>query len=400
MKPPARPGSQPRSACVSAAVGIALFFGLFASTSSAVGFGEPEFEVWWGQVYVDVGYPPEDFEAPWSWQPFEVALWYDMRRDHVSGYLGLVVSNSLAMDHSVYLGIMSFLRRPTEMSDRAGIAAVHASRIDSYPELPEQSIPIIDDGGAEHAMLHISGQGGLMRDFDCNLANTASNVAGIAVIKDGLAEWTYLHRVLSDSTDYWTWSLEDSIIVQAGDEVLIAAECTILADFTDVNGPWDELKSYNHITLELAEIGSGPTASPCCVDTLCHVLVESDCLAIGGEWIEDLAGCDPDPCDTAASPEPMAEDRGTMLLTPNPTARGVVEIEWTSAEPARTWLSVHDIQGRLVRDAQLGLMPAGEHHIEWAMQDDSGAPLPQGIYYLRINAGSSRYHQRLVHLSE
>lgn len=50
-------------------------------------------------------------------------------------------------------------------------------------------------------------------------------------------------------------------------------------------------------------------------------------------------------------------------------------------------LAIHDIQGRLVRDLKSGMEGVGRYRVGWDGRDRSGAPVAQGVYFLRFQAG-------------
>ena len=50
-------------------------------------------------------------------------------------------------------------------------------------------------------------------------------------------------------------------------------------------------------------------------------------------------------------------------------------------------ITVHDVQGRLVRTLKQGLETAGRYSVEWNADDDAGARVAAGTYFLRFSAG-------------
>ena len=51
-------------------------------------------------------------------------------------------------------------------------------------------------------------------------------------------------------------------------------------------------------------------------------------------------------------------------------------------------LTIHDLQGRLVRTLGGARQTPGEYRIVWDTADDRGAPVPDGVYYVMLRAGS------------
>lgn len=81
--------------------------------------------------------------------------------------------------------------------------------------------------------------------------------------------------------------------------------------------------------------------------------------------------------------------------TPNPS-RADVSLRFTLAAPSDVRLTIHDAQGRLVRDVAHGAHGAGTHHLSWNGADASGTRVPPGLYFARFEAGGAVRRQRLV----
>jgi YVTN family beta-propeller protein len=69
---------------------------------------------------------------------------------------------------------------------------------------------------------------------------------------------------------------------------------------------------------------------------------------------------------------------GALRVSPNPFARSVT-LTWNSPAKAGDAVRVYAQDGRLVRQTQI---PAGDNRWVWDGRDDSGAPLPPGVYVL------------------
>jgi hypothetical protein len=87
-----------------------------------------------------------------------------------------------------------------------------------------------------------------------------------------------------------------------------------------------------------------------------------------------------------------AEARGTwemshkprgISVTPNPFSRSAAVV-WNSPARGGDAVRVYAQDARLVRQAQI---PAGEARWVWDGRDDSGAPLPPGVYVLETGPG-------------
>jgi hypothetical protein len=72
---------------------------------------------------------------------------------------------------------------------------------------------------------------------------------------------------------------------------------------------------------------------------------------------------------------------------PNPS-RGVVELSLTLPASAPTRVELFDPAGRMVRTLASGTLPAGVTTIRWDGCDDSGHPVPSGVYHARAEVGA------------
>jgi hypothetical protein len=61
-----------------------------------------------------------------------------------------------------------------------------------------------------------------------------------------------------------------------------------------------------------------------------------------------------------------------------------------------TKLAVYNLQGRLVRTLVDGLVEQGRHSVTWDMTDAHRAPLPSGVYFLRLEADGRVDERKLV----
>ena len=81
--------------------------------------------------------------------------------------------------------------------------------------------------------------------------------------------------------------------------------------------------------------------------------------------------------------------------SPNPLmSRTRIAFELPRAAVAR--VALYDAAGRLVRVIADGPLAAGTHTQTWDRRDQSGRPVAQGVYFLRLDAGRDQSHQKLV----
>ncbi|MBI5170480.1 MAG: DNRLRE domain-containing protein [Candidatus Eisenbacteria bacterium] len=100
----------------------------------------------------------------------------------------------------------------------------------------------------------------------------------------------------------------------------------------------------------------------------------------------------------AAGVEPFATAGPRLRLgfaSAHPAASRVV-LAFELPRDQDVTLSVHGIDGRLVRALASGVRSAGRHEIVWDGRDARGEPAPAGVYFVRLSAGNSRESKRVV----
>jgi hypothetical protein len=82
-------------------------------------------------------------------------------------------------------------------------------------------------------------------------------------------------------------------------------------------------------------------------------------------------------------------------VSPNPV-RGPAEIRFTLPARAAVRLAVFDPQGRRVRMLADSALPAGEHALRWDGRDEAGERAAPGLYFVRLDCGSTPLVRRFV----
>lgn len=59
-------------------------------------------------------------------------------------------------------------------------------------------------------------------------------------------------------------------------------------------------------------------------------------------------------------------------------------------------LRIYNIEGQLVRQLSVGIMPAGEHSITWLGTDQEGNAVPSGVYFYRLTAGEFSESRKML----
>jgi subtilisin family serine protease len=71
---------------------------------------------------------------------------------------------------------------------------------------------------------------------------------------------------------------------------------------------------------------------------------------------------------------------------PNPFSSHV-NIGFEVKENTMVQITIHDMQGSIIRNLPISLLPTGKHNISWDGRDDYGMKVKQGIYFCRMVAG-------------
>jgi hypothetical protein len=99
-------------------------------------------------------------------------------------------------------------------------------------------------------------------------------------------------------------------------------------------------------------------------------------------------------------PAPAAVDSrlsaSTAITFPNPYRAGD-QIRFAFPPTAAASLTVHDLQGRVVRGLSLEPSSAGgSRSLSWDGRTDTGGDLPTGVYFLRLEAGGTKIERKLM----
>jgi hypothetical protein len=76
--------------------------------------------------------------------------------------------------------------------------------------------------------------------------------------------------------------------------------------------------------------------------------------------------------------------------------RGPLQVSWTMAGDAAVLMQIFDTTGRLIAVRELGIVGPGVVNHVWDARDDGGAPVPPGIYFLRLKIG--RDEERVIRI--
>ncbi|NLP04494.1 T9SS type A sorting domain-containing protein [Candidatus Fermentibacteria bacterium] len=88
-------------------------------------------------------------------------------------------------------------------------------------------------------------------------------------------------------------------------------------------------------------------------------------------------------------------EQAELFAAPNPSSGGTA-IFYRLAESGPVTISIYDLQGRLVRTISEGVQTPGSHETWWNASEDSGEPVPPGVYFMRLDAAGGVLTGRLV----
>jgi flagellar hook capping protein FlgD len=80
---------------------------------------------------------------------------------------------------------------------------------------------------------------------------------------------------------------------------------------------------------------------------------------------------------------------------PNP-ARAVARCAFALPHPATVEVDAFSVDGRRIRRLASGTWPAGREEIAWDLRDDSGRPVPAGVYLIRARLGETAWSRRVT----
>lgn len=99
--------------------------------------------------------------------------------------------------------------------------------------------------------------------------------------------------------------------------------------------------------------------------------------------------------DTDVDDVPTPPEFGLKQNTPNPFNPTTV-IRFSIPEAGNVQITIHDVNGRVVRSLVSGNYQAGEHPVVWDGKDDSGRDVGSGLYFTRFQAGELTASQKMV----
>ncbi len=103
---------------------------------------------------------------------------------------------------------------------------------------------------------------------------------------------------------------------------------------------------------------------------------------------------------TSSVPQAVGGEGDALRLAlsagPGVTGRGTTVVRFSLPGAGTYDLSVHAVDGRVVRHLDAGSVRAGSYTAEWDGTDDSGQMLPSGVYFIRLESDFGRLSRNLV----
>lgn len=101
---------------------------------------------------------------------------------------------------------------------------------------------------------------------------------------------------------------------------------------------------------------------------------------------------------TTGTPDETVGPRvGTLIAAVRPSPFvGSTQVEVDLTQASNVSLHVFDLAGRCLYSEEFGLRSAGRQALEWDGRDEAGRPVPVGIYFVRVTAGSESDGRKVV----
>lgn len=99
--------------------------------------------------------------------------------------------------------------------------------------------------------------------------------------------------------------------------------------------------------------------------------------------------------DASSVPEGESLLDSSVSAFPNPI-RSSAAISYKLQARSPVMLSLHDLQGSLVKTLVSGMKEAGEHSITWRLEADGGSPISSGIYFINLRTDRFESSRKVV----
>jgi hypothetical protein len=171
-----------------------------------------------------------------------------------------------------------------------------------------------------------------------------------------------------------------------GNKIVLSGSFTIALEFANAN-------SGDIFAPTMVHDGNGCQSGKNVVKAVPGGWFNACALGVSGDWVVTvtyrcLAWSDAGEMTLSNRPD-------RLLVHPNPfAARSLVTFDLAATEQAR--LAVYNVLGRRIATLTDRIYPAGRHVIEWAGTDRQGQRVPAGIYFVRLQAGTSSATKKVI----
>lgn len=153
---------------------------------------------------------------------------------------------------------------------------------------------------------------------------------------------------------------------------------------------WNTLDGGGGVSLGGAYVLSGTTGQPDAA------LVSGGSYQLrGGFWLAGAGIVAVEEPPPGGTPDVAPPAFRLHPVRPNPAA-GPLTLVFDLPADARVDVEVFALRGERVRSLLAAERPAGRHQVRWDGTDETGRPVPDGVYFARVRSGGARAVARLV----
>lgn len=98
------------------------------------------------------------------------------------------------------------------------------------------------------------------------------------------------------------------------------------------------------------------------------------------------------------TPAPRASALLAMNASPNPFTEST-SISYSLDRDAAVGITIHDVDGRVVRSFAEMRTAAGPHAVQWNGRDEQGEELGAGVYFVRVDAGGDTAVRKVLRVA-
>lgn len=141
-----------------------------------------------------------------------------------------------------------------------------------------------------------------------------------------------------------------------------------------------------------AEIISSPTRTP--PADWCFTVTN---VVLAGATYDAASNVVTSACESTVGKRPSATATGVVLHRNHPNPFGSsTSIRFELPSAGRVTLGVYSIRGRRIVQLVDGILPAGQHTLQWDARDHDGSRLPAGVYFLRLETPEGSDARRIT----